>query len=75
MLRLKKTKAVTWLGNGFGSASAEWTLADPKYPGWKIFQLGSDWHAKHTDGAEIWGWSRAMLLEKLEKHLINAPQS
>jgi hypothetical protein len=46
MLKLKKTKATSWNGNGFGNSSADWCIKGQEHI--HVFQLSMGWVAKDT---------------------------
>ena len=46
MLKLTKLKSTEWLGNGMGTASAEWVVKGHEHI--EIRQLGYDWMAFDT---------------------------
>lgn len=47
MLKLTKSKSTEWLGNGMGTASAEWVVKGHEHI--EIRQLGYDWMAFDTN--------------------------
>ena len=48
-IKVKKTKSAYWAGNGFGTESAEWVVAD--CPDIRIVELGIGWYAIRGEGA------------------------
>ena len=65
MVKLKKSKAQSWNGQGFGTSSAQWVVA--KDPSISVRQVGGDWKAFQGDVAIARGFDRAMCLEILAK--------
>jgi hypothetical protein len=48
-MKLKKVSNAYWAGNGFGTETAEWVVAD--CPDIRIVKLGSFWVAIRGEGA------------------------
>lgn len=63
MIKLKKAKAQSWNGNGFGTSTAQWVVA--KDPSISVRQVGSFWKAFDGDVTIARGFDRAMCLEAL----------
>lgn len=63
MIRLKKANATEWLGNGFGSSTADWVVA--KDPSITVRKSGLSWYAYQNRQRIAAGWSRADLLDNL----------
>ena len=63
MIRLKKAKSTQWNGNGMGTASAEWVVADD--PTIAIRNLGFAWCAIKDNEQIATGSTRARLLSHL----------
>ena len=65
MIKLKKANATEWLGNGFGTSTADWVVAkNPSIAGRKV---GCNWYAIQNKVRIARGFDRAMLLEILEE--------
>jgi len=67
MIRLKKAKSTQWSGNGMGTASAEWVVADD--PTIAIRNLGFAWCAIKDNEQIATGSTRARLLSHLARKL------
>lgn len=64
MIKLKKAKATEWLGNGFGTSSAEWIVQNHEHI--EVRKIGGNWIA-FGDGKRIAkAWDKKDLLTKLE---------
>jgi hypothetical protein len=63
MVKLKKLKAQSWNGYGFGTSTAQWVVA--KNPAIAIRQVGSFWKAIENGVVISRGLDRAMCLESL----------
>lgn len=48
-IQLKKTTSAYWAGNGFGTDTAQWVVADR--PEIRIVELGCFWYAIRGEGA------------------------
>lgn len=66
MIKLTKTTATQWNGNGFGSSAAEWAIKGSEHIA--VRQLVGNWYAidTNTNAKIARGFSKAMLLEVLE---------
>lgn len=71
MLKLTKSKSTEWLGNGMGTASAEWVVKGHEHI--EIRQLGYEWwavaHGRYRIAA---AFTRRDLLEILSTKLETA---
>jgi polygalacturonase len=68
MVKLKKTKSVSWNGYGFGNSSAEWVVDGHEHL--KVLQL-NDWVAIDTNTGKrvARGYSKKMLLQILQEKI------
>lgn len=66
MIRLKKSKSTAWQGNGMGTASAEWVVADD--PTIAIRNL-SEWCAIRDGEVIATGSTKARLIAHLARKL------
>lgn len=63
MIRLKKLNATEWQGNGFGTSTADWVVAND--PSITVRKSGLSWYAVQDRQRIASGWSRSDLLENL----------
>ena len=68
MIKLTKTKATQWLGNGFGNYTAEWNIKGNENI--SIRKIGGNWVAFEENKRIAKAWNKTDLLIKLE-NLIN----
>ena len=64
MIKLKKAKATEWLGNGFGTSSAEWIVQNHEHI--EVRKIGICWTAFEGDKRITKAWDKKDLLTKLE---------
>ena len=63
-MKLKKATNTSWNGNGFGTASATWVVAD--YPEISIVEIGCSWYAVRQGERIARGFTRTDCVEALE---------
>ncbi len=68
MLKLTKAKSTEWMGNGFGSRTAEWVVKGNESI--EVRKIGGNWIAFEGDKRIAKAWDKKDLLVKLEKFLL-----
>lgn len=64
MITLTKAKATEWMGNGFGSRTAEWVVKGNESI--EVRKIGGNWIAFEGDKRIAKAWDKKDLLAKLE---------
>ncbi len=64
MITLTKAKATEWMGNGFGTTTAEWVVKGNESI--EVRKIGGNWIAFEGDKRIAKAWDKKDLLAKLE---------
>lgn len=67
MIKLTKAKDTEWMGNGFGTRTAEWIVKG--HENIEVRKIGGNWTAFDGDKKIARAWDKKDLITKLERVL------